>query len=112
MLDIAQSAKINTHYYNSIIYSKGEEALYSYILLQGNIKILSGITQVSYLSPEQIFGDEEILGGKSHRDFRAICVSEKVKVLKIQKSEIEKSLAVLTVLGKERSVEKYVSCKN
>lgn len=51
LLDIAQTAKISNHPYNSVIYSKGEQALYSYILLQGTIKILSGYTEVSCLSP-------------------------------------------------------------
>ena len=51
LLDIAQSAKIMIHPYNSRIYSEGEEALHSYILLQGNIRILSGNVQVTFLSP-------------------------------------------------------------
>lgn len=67
LLDIAQSARIMVHPYNTRIYSEGEEALHSYILLQGNIRIFSGNVQVTFLSPEQVFGDEEILGGKTHR---------------------------------------------
>lgn len=44
--------------------------------------------QVSMLSPEQVFGDEDILTGKTIRNFKAVVVSEKVKVIKIQKSKI------------------------
>ena len=67
MLDIAQTARVRAHPYNSVIYSKGEEAQHSYILLEGNIRVLNEGIQVSFLSPEQIFGDEEILAGKSRR---------------------------------------------